>query len=225
MLYKKGFPAIYLNMEADKLAILDENRNKAGVYLITNKINKKHYVGKSSNLSKRLSNYFSDGFLLLNKDSKIYNILRKLGYQNFSLTILEYCEDLSLLSSREQFFIDIFKPLYNTRRTVTKSDTQKVSSKTTKPKLSDEELLTIFKEKYPNHLIPKKVLDLINLAETGSPRDFTLVIDNYNKKKGLFIFFFHDYKNNLFHYANSALWDEGDLLDGGYYLIENPIFK
>lgn len=77
MLYKKGFPAIYLDMKADKQAILKENKNKAGIYLITNKMNKKHYVGKSSNLSKRFNNYYSEGFLKLNKGTKIYDILSR----------------------------------------------------------------------------------------------------------------------------------------------------
>lgn len=208
MLYKKGFPAIYLNMEANKQAILDENRNKAGIYLITNKINKKHYVGKSSNLSNRFYNYFSEGFLLLNQDSKIYNIIRKLGHNDFSLTILEFCEDLSLLSSREQYYIDIFKPLYNTRKFVIKAqapNTQKVSSNTKKSKVSDqEEALILFKKKFNNQLIPKKVLDLILLAETSDPNKIYMQIE-MNKTMGLFIFNFVDYENKIFHYANSAL--------------------
>ena len=223
MLYKKGLPAIYLNMEADKQAILDENRNKAGIYLITNKINKKHYVGKSSNLCKRFANYFSEGFLLLNKDTKIYNILRKLGYNNFSLSILEYCDegDLSTLSSREQYYIDIFKPLYNTRKFVIKSNTIKVTTKTRNSKVTHEEAFTCFRKKFNNQAVPTKVLDLINLAETSDDRDFYMQVNIENEKKGLFIFNFVDYKRKIFYYANSALWDEGDILPGGYYDIKN----
>lgn len=214
MLYKKGLPAIYLNMEDNKQAILDENRNKAGIYLITNKTNKKHYVGKSSNLSKRFANYFSEGFLLLNKNTKIYNIIRKLGYNNFSLSILEFCSspaggseaDLSLLSSKEQYYIDIFKPLYNTRKFVIKSNTNEVTTKTTSSnsKLTDEEAFSCFKKKFNNKAVPTKVLNLINLAETSDHKDFIMQID-MDKKKRFFIFHFIDYKNKIFHYANSAL--------------------
>jgi hypothetical protein len=42
-----------------------------------------------------------------------------------------------------------------------------------------------------------------------------------DKKKRFFIFHFIDYKNKIFHYANSALWDEGDILHGGYYELKN----
>jgi group I intron endonuclease len=196
MLYKKGLPAIYLNMEDNKQAILDENRNKAGIYLITNKTNKKHYIGKSSNLSKRFANYFSVspegiGFLLLNKDSKIYNIIRKLGHKNFSLSILEFCEDLSLLSTREQYYIHIFKPLYNTRKFDIKSNTQKVSSNTKKisNQIDEQEVLTLFKKKFNNQLIPQKVSDLIKLAETSDHRDFYMQIFK-GKNKKFFIFHF-----------------------------------
>lgn len=227
MLYKKGLPAIYLNMKDNKQTILDENKNKAGIYLITNKINKKHYVGKSSNLSNRFYNYFSEGFLLRNNDTKIYNIIRKLGHNNFSLSILEYCaeDDIPFLRSREQYFIDIFKPLYNIRKSVVKlntQDTQEVSSNTKKisKQIEDQEKLTIFKKKFNNQVIPQKVSDLIKLAETSNYKDFLMQIE-MGKNKNYFIFHFIDYKNKIYHYANSALWNEGDILPGGYYNLKN----
>lgn len=208
MLYKKGLPAIYLNMKDNKQAILDENKDKAGIYLITNKINKKHYVGKSSNLRNRFYNYFSEGFLLLNNDTKIYNIIRKLGHNNFSLSILEYCAegDIPFLSSREQYFIDIFKPLYNVRKSVVKDNVPKGSSNTNKisKQIDDQEILTLFKKKFNNQVIPQKVSNLIQLAETSNYKDFLMQIV-MGKNKNYFIFHFIDYKNKTFHYANSAL--------------------
>jgi group I intron endonuclease len=214
MLYKKGLPAIYLNMKDNKQAILDENNDKAGIYLITNKINKKHYVGKSSNLRNRFYNYFSEGFLLRNNDTKIYNIIRKLGHNNFSLSILEYCSspaggseaDLSLLSSREQYFIDIFKPLYNSRKSVVKDNMPKGSSNTNKisKQIDDQEIFTLFKKKFNNQVIPQKVSDLIQLAETSDYKDFLMQIE-MGKNKNYFIFHFIDYKNKILHHANSAL--------------------
>jgi group I intron endonuclease len=207
MLYKKGFPAIFLNMEADKQAILETTKRKAGIYLITNKINKKHYVGKSSNLNKRFYNYFSEGFLKLNSDTKIYNILSKLGYKNFSLTILEFCEDTSLLSSREQYYIDIFKPLYNTRRLVLKTDTPKVSKNTKNYSMTDLEALASFKKMFKNQIVPDKIISLINLAETNVNGDFYMQVI-FNKKNRYFIFLFYeliDNKLKKIYYANSAL--------------------
>ena len=43
----------------------------------------------------------------------INKALLKYGYSNFSLEILEYCESKDLIS-REQYYLDILKPEYNT---------------------------------------------------------------------------------------------------------------
>jgi hypothetical protein len=42
----------------------------------------------------------------------IYKALLKYGYSNFSLEILEYCEEKDLLA-REQYYLDTLKPEYN----------------------------------------------------------------------------------------------------------------
>ena len=42
----------------------------------------------------------------------INKALVKYGYSNFSLEILEYC-DPALAISREQYYIDLLKPIYN----------------------------------------------------------------------------------------------------------------
>jgi hypothetical protein len=44
--------------------------------------------------------------------SLIYRALLKYGYSNFSLEILEYCEEKDLLA-REQYYLDTLKPEYN----------------------------------------------------------------------------------------------------------------
>ena len=44
--------------------------------------------------------------------SIIYSSLLKHGHINFSLEILEYCEQSSLLI-REQYYLDLLKPEYN----------------------------------------------------------------------------------------------------------------
>ena len=43
----------------------------------------------------------------------IYKALLKYGYSNFQLEILEYCEANNAVE-REQHYIDIYKPEYNT---------------------------------------------------------------------------------------------------------------
>lgn len=48
----------------------------------------------------------------MERNSYIHNALLKLGYFNFSLEILEYCEKKSTIL-REQFYMDLMKPEYN----------------------------------------------------------------------------------------------------------------
>jgi hypothetical protein len=45
--------------KTQKDLIFKENKGKAGVYLLTNQINGKTYIGSGVNLSKRLSYYYS----------------------------------------------------------------------------------------------------------------------------------------------------------------------
>ena len=106
--------------------ILEDNKQKCGIYKWVNKINGKSYVGSSVNLSSRLSSYLSINYLtkrasisnslreftLVNTwrnlpqvNSKIYNALLAYGYNNFRLEILEYC-DRSNVIKVEQDYID-----------------------------------------------------------------------------------------------------------------------
>lgn len=49
----------YKNVDIDKLLIIQENKAKAGVYRFLNLTNGKSYIGSSSNLGRRLKQYFS----------------------------------------------------------------------------------------------------------------------------------------------------------------------
>lgn len=105
----------YNDAGADMRSILKDNRSKSGVYLWTNKINGKMYVGSSINLGKRLSMYFSIGYLEEKRKSgkSVINIaLLKYGYSQFSFSILEYC-DVACVLDREQFYLELLKPEYN----------------------------------------------------------------------------------------------------------------
>lgn len=54
----------YSNAEADKGKILSENTNKSGFYTWKNLVNKKQYIGSSSNLRRRFNSYFNPNHLL-----------------------------------------------------------------------------------------------------------------------------------------------------------------
>jgi len=102
---------VYENAQLDRKTIMLENKDKVGVYLWTNKINGKRYVGSSINLSSRFLHYFSKSYLS-SINTIIYKALLKYGHENFSFSILEYC-DLADVIDREQFYLDTLKPEYN----------------------------------------------------------------------------------------------------------------
>nr|YP_009568430.1 hypothetical protein [Drechslerella brochopaga]QBL02512.1 hypothetical protein [Drechslerella brochopaga] len=106
---------IYENADTQKLQILNENKNKSGIYQWKNIETGKTYVGSSTNLSKRLSIYYSllsiENSLKKSK-SRLLNALLKEGYSKFSLNILEYCEPNKCIE-REQYYLDKLLPEYN----------------------------------------------------------------------------------------------------------------
>ena len=107
--------------------------NKPGVYLITNLINGKKYVGSSAIMLRRLKEYLNPLYLERNLEkgnSKLLRALLKYGYSNFEFKILEMFEPLlptlqgcevkapraelrMLLLAREQYFLEKIKPEYN----------------------------------------------------------------------------------------------------------------
>ena len=105
--------------------LLNLSLNKSGVYLITNLVNGKKYVGSSVILKRRYNEYLNPEYIARNLkkgNSKILNSLIKYGYLNFEFKILEIIEFLDsqtksdrrkLLLEREQYYLDEIKPEYN----------------------------------------------------------------------------------------------------------------
>jgi len=80
----------------------------SGIYLITNWINGKVYIGSSNNLYER-----SVRHLLRIKGGKhdnphLQTAMNKYGIENFHFFVMEECEPSKLIE-REQFYIDIYK--------------------------------------------------------------------------------------------------------------------
>lgn len=90
---------------------------EAGVYLISNNVNGKCYVGSSIHLTQRRKEHFSR--LMHNKHENIHlqNAYNKYGREAFEFEILEILSiDDNIkenLLKREQFWIDNLKPEYN----------------------------------------------------------------------------------------------------------------
>lgn len=85
----------------------------SGIYVIRNIINNKIYIGSSVNITKRwnthkrsLRNNTHHSIIL----QRAYN---KYGIDNFSYEIIENINNKDILISREQIWLDFFKPEYN----------------------------------------------------------------------------------------------------------------
>ncbi len=104
--------AVFSDADQDKVNILEYVKGKGGIYMWSNKLNGKKYVGSSVDLRRRLSEYYKISRLLNEKSMPIHVALLKYGYQNFTLTILEICDRYSLMS-REKHFFELYSPEYN----------------------------------------------------------------------------------------------------------------
>lgn len=106
---------IYNNMLDDKSLIVSEFDKKSGIYLLHNLVNGKQYVGSSIDLKRRLYSYYSPSKLI---DGRyISNSIMKYGHNNFTVLILELVEPndhiKADLLNREQYYIDLLKPILN----------------------------------------------------------------------------------------------------------------
>jgi hypothetical protein len=100
----------YKNADTLKFNILKENQKKSGIYRWVNNVNGKSYIGSALDITRRLRNYYSI-YYLEKSNMAISKGLLKYGYFNFSLHILEYCDE-SILLKREQYYLDLLKPEY-----------------------------------------------------------------------------------------------------------------
>jgi len=128
-LLRKGFPVTFqdfgeirnpkytalTNPTFNKIPFFSSDlTGKGGVYMLKNNITKKFYIGQSGNLKKRFNDYLRIKRLQDNP-SAIHKALLKFGYNNFSLTILEFCDDKPSRLLKERFYITVFNPQFNIR--------------------------------------------------------------------------------------------------------------
>ena len=115
-------------------SIIEDNKNKSGIYKWTNKLTNDIYIGQSLDLSKRFIRYFNLSYLKNRDTLVISRALIKYGYSNFSLEILEYC-DIANLTEREQYYFYKLNPKYNTLKMAGSSSGHKLTEET-KTKIS-----------------------------------------------------------------------------------------
>ena len=83
--------------------------DKPGIYKITNINNGKCYIGKSTNVKKRIADHFKSSIGLTSiAHQEIHDAIYKLGFWNWTIEIITYCEK-EQLSELEKYYIDFFK--------------------------------------------------------------------------------------------------------------------
>lgn len=88
---------------------------KSGIYMVINLSNNKQYIGQSINIKHRfLANHQYDFKNPNNSsyNSKFYQALRKYGWDNFAVIILELC-DKNKLDEREIYYIEKYNTFEN----------------------------------------------------------------------------------------------------------------
>src|SRR5437588_488642 len=148
----------YPNSDTCKVQILSDNKNKSGIYMWTNNINKKIYIGSSQNLRKRFRGYFNTNHLLTYTNMNICKALLKHGYSNFSLTILEYCEPSKCLE-REGYYQKKLNPEYNIAKEPGAPMSGRTHSDVTKTIMSDAK---------KGKTLSEKTKQIMSDARTGS---------------------------------------------------------
>lgn len=177
------------------------NDNSSGVYLITNKLNNKRYVGQSINLKKRLKKH-----LHLTKeeryDAPLYKAIKKYGIDNFVLEILYKTDDRDFkkvraeLDEKEKYYITKYKTYGQYNQTLggdagvlgykfTKEQIEKQKTLSRNTAMDGRYMIYIFdiKEKcyytFVNTAVAAEFLDLKGHSLRGSVRYKAPYLDRY----------------------------------------------
>src|SRR5574344_2694860 len=79
-----------------------------GIYKITNKINKKVYIGQSRNIKQRLNEHKNHLNRNIHHNSHLQNAWNKYGEINFKMEIIEECA-IEIINEKEKEYINIYK--------------------------------------------------------------------------------------------------------------------
>lgn len=134
-----------------------------GIYKITNKINNKAYIGKSSNIENRWKYHIQRKDYEKEYEKPLYRAFRKYGIENFNFEIIEILNDLDYKeksNDRECYWINFYNTYGSNGYNGTKGGDggQTVAdARVTYGKLTREEVLYLRKRyaecKYPASLI------------------------------------------------------------------------
>ena len=85
----------------------------SGIYKIANITTGDFYVGSAVNLHRRFNEHKNTLKNLKHKNPILQRVYNKYGVEKLSFEIIEYVEDKNNLISREQYYLDTLRPVYN----------------------------------------------------------------------------------------------------------------
>ena len=85
-----------------------EIKAEPGIYKLTNIDSGKAYIGKSTDIKKRIADHFKSSIGIKSiADQAVHHEILKTGFWNWSIEVLTYCEK-DKLSELEKYYIDFF---------------------------------------------------------------------------------------------------------------------
>jgi group I intron endonuclease len=157
---------------------------ESGVYKITNKVNKKYYIGSTCDLYKRYKDHRNALVSNRHHNKQLTRFVNKYGIDNLCFSLLEECP-IENLESREQYYITNSKNLFN--------ETIDVKSCNRGKKLSEEHKQRISKSIKSKNIIRSKetkqkmsiakIGNQINLGKTHSDETKQKIANNTKRNK------------------------------------------
>ena len=101
--------AEYVKPNLDETFKRVDVRAESGIYKITNIDSGKAYIGKSTNVKTRIADHFKSSVGITSiADQAVHHAIRKEGFWNWSVEVIQYCEK-EKLAELEKYYIDFFK--------------------------------------------------------------------------------------------------------------------
>lgn len=85
-----------------------------GVYKITNIITGEYYIGSSNNVDKRWREHRNPSTWKRHLNNQLYRDIQEYGVEQFVIEVIEELPDTKMLHNREQYWIKLLQPVYNT---------------------------------------------------------------------------------------------------------------
>lgn len=212
------------NMLLDRSELL-KYKKKQGIYSLYNKINNKYYIGSTTKcLYDRISRYYKPSEL--NSSNRIINkALLKYGYENFSILILETYtnESNTYILNREQFYLDLLKPIYNVAK-IAGNTSGVLHTEETKMKLRELKLGTLLNESAKENMRIKLLGNTNSLGHIHS--DFSKLKMGKSRENPIYVYNINnEFIYKLDSYNNAATHFECNRSSISKYTNSNLIFK